>query len=113
MTVSEKSEEYGRNVEQELLATGLRVDSDFRSETLNAKIYRGEKLDLIPYMLVVGPRDEVNKTVSVRDRVDGPVGAMSIDEAIAKLKAEVAAKTVRKTYGRNAGLGERVSDHEY
>ena len=112
LTVSEKSEEYGRNVEQELTAAGLRVASDYRSEKLGAKI-RDAQLELIPYMLVVGPRDAENKTVSVRDRIDGDVGAMSIDEAITKLKDEVAAKSVRKTYGGNAGLGERGSDNEY
>ncbi|MBP87011.1 MAG: threonine--tRNA ligase [Planctomycetaceae bacterium] len=112
LTVSEKSEEYGRNVEQELQSAGLRVDSDYRSEKLGAKI-RDAQLELIPYMLVVGPRDAENGTVSVRDRIDGDVGAIKIDEAIAKLKAEVADKTVRKTYGGNAGLGERGADNEY
>ena len=112
LTVSEKSEEYGRNVEQELASAGLRVDSDYRSEKLGAKI-RDAQLELIPYMLVVGPRDAENGTVSVRDRIDGDVGAITIAEAIAKLKAEVADKTVRKTYGGNAGLGERGADNEY
>ena len=56
ITVSEKSEEYGRQVEQKLRAAGLRVKGDYRPEKLGAKIRDGQ-FELIPYMLVVGPRD--------------------------------------------------------
>src|SRR5262249_53332115 len=51
LTVSEKSEQYGREVEQKLRASGLRVSGDFRSEKLGSKI-RDAQLELIPYMLV-------------------------------------------------------------
>jgi threonyl-tRNA synthetase len=53
-------------------------------------------LEMIPYMLIVGPRDAENGTVSVRDRVDGDLGAMSVAEAIAKFEQEVIEKTVRR-----------------
>jgi hypothetical protein len=43
----------------------------------------------------------------------GDVGAMSLDAAIAKLKAEVADRTVRKTFGGDAGLGEQGASHVY
>jgi threonyl-tRNA synthetase len=112
LTVSEKSEEYGRTVEQALRSAGLRVAGDYRAEKLGAKIRDGQ-LELIPYMLVVGPRDAENGTVSVRDRIDGDLGAMSLDAAIARLKAEVADRTVRKTFGGDAGLGDQGASHEY
>ena len=65
-------------------------------------------------MLVVGPRDAEQGTVSVRDRIDGDLGAMPFDAALDKLKAEVAAKTVRQVAKRRStGLGERGEDHEY
>ncbi len=112
VTVSEKSEEYGRSVEKQLAASGLRVSGDYRAEKLGAKI-RDAQLELIPYMLVVGPRDAENGTVSVRDRIEGDLGAMTVAQSIEKLQGEIDAKTVRKTYGSNAGLGERAAGNEY
>ena len=113
LTVSEKSEEYGRQVEKQMLAAGLRVKGDFRSEKLGAKIREGQ-LDLVPYMLVVGPRDAENGTVSVRDRVDGDLGAMPLSEAIAKLQKEIDEKTVRQVHSASAELVEEVAvDNEY
>ena len=56
LTVSEKSEAYGREIEQKLRAAGLRATGDFRAEKLGSKI-RDAQLELIPYMFVVGPRD--------------------------------------------------------
>ena len=112
VTVSEKSEEYGRAVEKQLASVGMRVTGDYRAEKLGAKI-RDAQLELIPYMMVVGPRDIENGTVSVRDRIDGDLGAMTVAQAIEKLQSEIDAKTVRKSYGNNAGLGERGSGNEY
>ena len=66
-------------------------------EKLGAKI-RDAQLELIPYMLVIGPRDAEQGTVSIRDRLEGDLGAMSIEAAIAKLQTEIAARTVRKTF---------------
>ena len=88
LTVSDKSEEYGRSVEKQMLAAGLRVKADYRSEKLGAKIRDGQ-LDMIPYMMIVGPRDAENGTVSLRDRAEGDLGAMSVEEAIAKFQKEI------------------------
>lgn len=95
LTVSEKSEEYGRQVEQQLRDEKFRVSGDFRGQKLGAKI-REAQLELIPYMLVVGEKDAENGTVTVRDRIDGDLGAMPLADAIAKLKQEIAGKTVRQ-----------------
>lgn len=113
LTVSEKSEDYGRQLESQLRAAGLRVTGDFRAEKLGAKI-RDAQLELIPYMLVVGPRDVESGTVSVRDRISGDLGAMPLAAAIEKFKAEVAAKEVRQVAEKKStGLGERGGAHEY
>ena len=112
LTVSEKSEDYARGIEKRLKAIGMRVAADYRSEKLGAKI-RAAQLELIPYMLVVGPRDVEESTVSVRDRIDGDLGAMPIDEVIAKFQDEVAARTVRQSFSSTAGLGDRGRSHEY
>ena len=95
LTVSDKSEEYGRQVEQRLISQGFRVTGDYRSEKLGSKIREG-RLELLPYLLIVGPRDAENGTVSVRDRYDGDLGAMPFDEAIARFETEVDEKTVRQ-----------------
>lgn len=94
LVVSQKFEDYARQVEQTFREAGLRVSGDYRPEKVGAKI-RDAQLELIPYMLVVGAREAENGTVSVRDRKEGDLGAMSIAETIEKLRAEIAAKTVR------------------
>ena len=95
LTVSDKSEQYGREVEKQMKAAGLRVKGDYRSEKLGAKIRDGQ-LEMIPYMMIVGPRDAENGTVSLRDRIDGDLGAIPVAEAIARFQKEVAEKTVRR-----------------
>ena len=112
LSVSEKSEEYGRKVLAEIQAAGLRATGDFRGEKLGAKI-RGAQLEMIPYMLVVGPRDAEQGTVSVRDRIDGDVGAMTVPEAIAKFEDEVAKRTVRQSFNDSAGFGDGDTAGEY
>jgi threonyl-tRNA synthetase len=112
LVVGEKFEEYARRVERELAQAGLRVSGDYRPEKIGAKI-RDAQLELIPYMLVVGGREMENGTVAVRDRIDGDLGAMPLSEAIQKLTDEVAARTVRTTFGGNAGLGDRGASNEY
>ncbi|MDA7977822.1 MAG: threonine--tRNA ligase [Pirellulales bacterium] len=112
LTVSDKFEDYGRKVEAQFRQAGMRVSGDYRAEKLGAKI-RDAQLELIPYMLVVGGRDQENQTVSLRDRLEGDVGALPIEKAVARLKAEIDAKTVRQKFESDAGLAARGSDHEY
>jgi threonyl-tRNA synthetase len=112
ITVSEKSEEYGRQVENQLRESGFRVSGDYRPEKLGSKIRDGQ-LELIPYMLVVGPRDAENGTVSVRDRIDGDLGAMPLAAAVERLGEEVRSRRVRRTFSGDAGLGERGAANEY
>jgi threonyl-tRNA synthetase len=95
-----------------LLREGLRVTGDYRAEKLGAKI-RDAQLELIPYMLVVGPRDAQERTVSVRDRIEGDLGAMPIEVAVARLRAEVTARTVRQSHTTHADLWERGAENEY
>ncbi|NLE38318.1 MAG: threonine--tRNA ligase [Pirellulaceae bacterium] len=94
LVVSQKFEEYGRSVEAALRAAGLRVAGDYRPEKVGAKI-RDAQLELIPYMFVVGNREAETGTVALRDRREGDLGTVSLDEAVAKLKQEIDAKTIR------------------
>jgi len=95
LTVSNKAESYAREVEEQMISSGLRVTGDYRSEKLGSKIRDG-RFDLLPYLLIIGPRDAENGTVSIRDRYNGDLGAISVTEAIAKMVQEVADKTVRQ-----------------
>ena len=112
LTVSEKSEEYARQVERQLAAAMLRVTGDYRAEKLGAKV-RDAELEKVPYMLVVGEKDQAAQTVSLRDRIDKDQGAMPVAEAISRFQSEIAGRTVRQTFGGSAGLGDRAGGHEY
>jgi threonyl-tRNA synthetase len=113
LTVSEKSEAYGREVERQLAAARLRTGGDYRGAKLGAKV-REAQLELIPYMFVVGEKDRDAGSVTVRDRLEGDLGPMPLAAAIAKLEAEIAAKTVRQVAAVEAvGLGDRDSRNEY
>jgi threonyl-tRNA synthetase len=113
LTVSEKSDAYGREVEKQLMDAGLRVSGDYRGAKLNAKV-RDAQVQLIPYMFVVGERDREAGTVAVRDRLEGDLGSMPLESAIAKLRDEIAAKTVRQVAARQAvAITDQGSQNEY
>ncbi len=112
LVVSQKFEDYARQIEQQLVAAGMRVSGDYRPEKIGAKI-RDAQLELIPYMFVVGGREMENNEVSVRDRIEGDLGAMDTAAAIAKLQQEIDDRTVRQTFGGDAGLGDRGARNEY
>jgi threonyl-tRNA synthetase len=112
LTVSEKSEAYGREIEQRMKKAGLRVKGDFRAEKLGAKIHDAQ-VDLIPYMLIVGTKDMEAGTVSIRDRDEGDLGSSSVDEAVTKFQQEIASRKIGKTFSGSAGLTERGATNEY
>jgi threonyl-tRNA synthetase len=113
LTVSEKSEAYGREVEQQLAAAGLRAAGDYRGIKLNAKV-RDAQVELVPYMFVVGEKDRDQGTVAVRDRLAGDLGPLPLAEAIGKLEAEITAKTVRQVaVGESLPVADRHSQNEY
>ncbi|HSY21673.1 MAG TPA: His/Gly/Thr/Pro-type tRNA ligase C-terminal domain-containing protein, partial [Polyangiaceae bacterium] len=87
LTVSEKSDEYARNVAKRLADKGLRVETDLSSDKLGAKI-RNARLLRYPYMLVVGPKEAEADSLGVRSRDRGELGAMKVDEFAAMLLAE-------------------------
>jgi len=91
LVVSQKFEEYARQVEAQLAAAGLRVTGDYRPEKVGAKI-RQAQVEQVPYMFIIGGREVQSGTVSVRQRRQGDLGAMSLEAAIAKLREEVATR---------------------
>ncbi len=105
ITVSEKFTEYARKVEAELKAHGYRVQGDYRSDKIGGKI-RGAQLEKIPYMLVIGEKEQEAGTVAVRDRVDGDLGAMNMAELKAHLDKEISEKVVRQVMKGAVGLSD-------
>jgi threonyl-tRNA synthetase len=112
LTVSDRSEDYGRDVESQFRAAGIRATGDYRSEKLGAKI-RDAELEMIPVMLVVGPRDAENGTVSVRDRQAGDLGALPVETAINRMRDEIAQRTVRQKHDNRAPSTGGDVHHEY
>ncbi len=104
MVVSQKVEEYGRKVQERLSQAGLRVTGDYRAEKIGAKI-RDAQLELIPYMFIIGGREAEEGKVSVRDRLEGDLGPMPLDQAIAKLQTEIRDKTIRQVVKRSGAVG--------
>ncbi|MCS7306375.1 MAG: threonine--tRNA ligase [Thermoguttaceae bacterium] len=94
--VSQKFESYGREVLAKLQSAGIRATGDWRPEKINAKI-REAQLEMVPYMFIVGSREAEQGSVSVRDRIQGDLGPMSLQTAIDKLQQEIAQKLYRKS----------------
>lgn len=92
--VSQAYESYARSVEEQLLAAGVRAESDLRNEKLGYKI-REAQLEKIPYMLIVGENEAGAGTVSVRKRGEGDLGARPVAELAAQLAEEIRSKAVQ------------------
>lgn len=86
--VSDAQLEYAQNIEKALLKQGLRVEMDSRSESIGKKI-RAAQLQQIPYMLIIGDREQAAGAVSVRHRRDGDMGSMTLDAFAEHLVGEV------------------------
>ncbi|RLS75157.1 MAG: threonine--tRNA ligase [Planctomycetota bacterium] len=95
LPLSEKSDDYATEVAGKLRQAGFRVATDLQSARVQAKI-REAQMDLIPYMLVVGPKEAETNSVNVRCRIDGELGVMTLDAAIAKLSEERDKRVIRQ-----------------
>jgi threonyl-tRNA synthetase len=91
LPLSEKFLGYGRKVRERLAAAGLRSELDTRDEKLGFKI-REAQLQKVPYMLVVGGREEENGTVAVRLRTEEDLGAMSVEDFVGRVGERVASR---------------------
>ena len=88
LPISEKFADYARKVAEQLDAAGLRCETDLRPEKVGYKI-RQAQLQKVPYMLVVGEKEEADGTVSVRSRNQGDKGAMALKDFIAAAQEEI------------------------
>lgn len=91
LPITNRQLEYSRQIEERLIAAGIRVEVDDRSEKVNLKI-REAQLQKIPFMLVVGDREAQNGMVSVRNRRHGDQGVSTVDEFLDRIKELIETK---------------------
>jgi len=94
LPVSEKALPYGEALAARLAAAGLRAELDRRSDKVGAKI-RDAEVEKIPYMLVVGPREEKSDTVSLRVHKHGDQGSMKMDEFIERARRAAESRSLQ------------------
>ena len=94
LPISEKYMDYAQSIQKKLDEAGIRVELDTRSEKIGYKIREAQQAK-IPYMLVVGQKEEEDGTVSVRSRAAGDEGTKSLDAFIADIQKEIEAKVNR------------------
>ncbi len=93
LPITDRQTEYARSVRDQLDAAGIRATVDERSEKVNFKI-REAQLQKIPYMLVVGDREQANGEVAVRNRKLGDQGAKPLQDCIAEIRKLIDTKAV-------------------
>ena len=86
--IADRHNDYARRVVDDLRAADLRVELDDRSERMQAKI-RDAQMQKIPYMLVVGDKEEATQAVAVRQRSGDDLGALPLFQVIDRLKDEI------------------------
>lgn len=94
LPISDKYMDYAQNVLNKLTEAGIRAEVDTRAEKIGYKI-REAQTAKIPYMLVVGQKEEEENTVSVRSRAAGDEGARNLDTFIADILKEIETKENR------------------
>ena len=95
LPISEKYTDYAEKVQKELKANGIRSSVDGRSEKIGYKI-REARLAKVPYMLVLGAKEEEDQVVSVRSRYLGDEGQKPLDEFVNAICKEIRTKEIRK-----------------
>lgn len=95
LPISEKYEAYAESVRKKLAECGIDATADNRSEKIGFKI-REARLDKLPYMLVVGQKEEEEGTVSVRSRFAGEEGTQKLEDFIDAIKKEIDTKEIRR-----------------
>ena len=92
MPITDRAADYAKSVAAKLDAAKVRVETDLRNEKIGYKI-REAQMQKIPYMLVVGDKEAEAGTVSVRTRAGVDLGAMPLDEFMAKIGEEISTRS--------------------
>ena len=92
MNITDNQVEYCKEIQKVLNENGIRVELDLRNEKIGYKI-REAQLQKIPYMLVLGDKEMNEKTIAVRARKQGDLGAMNLTDFVAMVRKEIEEKT--------------------
>lgn len=95
LPISDKYMDYAQQVFDTLEEAGIRTEIDTRAEKIGYKI-REAQMNKVPYMLVVGAKEEESKVVSVRSRFAGDEGQKGLPAFIESIKEEIAARAIRE-----------------
>ena len=93
LPISEKFADYAKSVEDALDAAGIRVETDNRAEKIGYKI-REARNERVPYIIVVGEKDQEANMVSLRSRKNGEEGQVALADFIARIKEEIDTKVL-------------------
>ena len=88
LPITDAHMEYAKSVCEQLQKEGIRVELDDRNEKIGYKI-REAQLEKVPYMLVVGQKEMEEKTVGVRSRKEGDIGAVKVSAFVETIKEEI------------------------
>ena len=88
LPVSDKSNDYAKKINEKLIDADIRTFLDDRSDKIGAKI-RNAEINRINVMLIIGPKEEENNTVSVRRKISGDLGTIDQDMLISNLVKEI------------------------
>ena len=89
--IASRHEDYARKVESQLAESSIRVHTDIRNERMNAKI-REAQIQKVPYMLIVGDREEEAATAAVRLRSGEDLGPMPLNQIASRIVLQVEAR---------------------
>ncbi len=90
--ITDRHLDFATDVAQRLRAAGLRVEVDQSKDRMQGKIRRAQ-LQKVPYMLIIGDKEQAADAVAVRMRSGEDLGALAVDTFLARAQAEVAART--------------------
>lgn len=93
LPISDKFIDYSNEVKNRLLSNGIRVEMDLRGEKIGYKI-REARNERVPYIIVIGEKEEKDKIISLRSRVNGDEGNVSLDSFINKINEEIRNKNI-------------------
>ncbi len=93
LPITERNMDYSQKVVDVLKENGIRVELDDRNETLGGKI-RDAQVEKVPYMVIIGDKEENAQKIAVRERSGKDAGQIAIDEFVSKIKKEIEEKTL-------------------
>jgi threonyl-tRNA synthetase len=79
LPITDRINDYAENIAKELKNLGFRVEANLKSDKIGAKI-RDAQINKIPFMLVLGDKEKEENKIAVREKVNGDLGTMTLEE---------------------------------